>query len=898
MNKLCSYLYVFIIAYLFLLPHKGYSQGISTDLKNNITTINSKHEKQQAEKLYLHIDKPYYMPGDTIWYKAYLLDEALLGSDRSGILYVELVSDSGKVFKRQIIKIQNGVAFGDINVKRSFFPGNYTLRAYTNWMRNFGTESFFQRAVCIVPSGDQYWLIGNQFTLDKDKNVNMALHFSDLTPKNLGFRDLQLSLLDGDNTQLKQKALTDPFGKAYFKFTLPQNASGKKYSIIAEDMSKDGDGRKIPIPVQLNLPENIDIQFMPEGGALLAGLPMRVGFKAIDENGKGLAEVQGKVYNKQMQEVATFTGTHKGMGSFLLTPQVGESYTAKVMFNEGATKSFALPTIKDRGIALHIENIAGKDSLELNILATTDISNSSDSYLLIGQARGKIIYGAKVSARRGVKKIAKNAFPTGIAKFFLLDMNNKPITRRMVFIDNNDQLNVSITTNKTNYLSKDSVAVQIAVTDAAGKPVKGDFSLAVTDDNKIKPGDINADNIVTRMLLSSDVKGYIEDAGYYFRKEHKDRFEQLDNLLLTQGWADYEWKPVFGSPEKCHFEPEHEFKVTGRVSNIFNKPVSNAEIKLQSDYPFFTVTTQTDKEGRFQFDDFPNDMEKIDFKLQTIREFNVGVVVDEFVPPECPLPRNSVMPWYVNSDSTMVGYITGKYKSAIVPEVKLKPEDVLTMKASNKLLKEVTIKGRFLRRPPPLRLALDEEDIRTARSGNKTLSLMNLLNLKDKINHMYKLLVVDEVPYIPFKDITSSDSQLDIDHWLQTYSTEDILDIRVEKMFLNTKLGELPGLVISIHTNGHKGAEMADAGGYYYHPLPISYPHQFYSPRYTVKDKATVKDKRSTVYWNNAILTNDKGIATASFFTSDLNGTYTFILEGSDMSGNVGFQRKQIQVGN
>jgi hypothetical protein len=158
---------------------KASAQGI----KNVIAAIDSFHKRKPVEKLYLHLDKPYYAIGDTMRFKAYLLDEALSGSAKSGLMYVELINDSSRVVKRQTIKVYTGVAMGDIVIKRIWYAGNYTMRAYTNWMRNFGEGHFFVKTINIMPNQGQQWLVNNRVTIDKNSNVNLQLHFSDFARK-------------------------------------------------------------------------------------------------------------------------------------------------------------------------------------------------------------------------------------------------------------------------------------------------------------------------------------------------------------------------------------------------------------------------------------------------------------------------------------------------------------------------------------------------------------------------------------------------------------------------------------------------------------------------------------------------------------------------------------------
>ena len=112
-----------------------------TDSLLKITTINDSDIKNlSAEKLYLQFDKPYYAVGDTIWFKAYLFHAPTMSlSAKSGIMYVDIVNDSSVLVKQYRLPVKEGLSWG--NISSSDFPaGNYTLRAYTTWMRNFGAD--------------------------------------------------------------------------------------------------------------------------------------------------------------------------------------------------------------------------------------------------------------------------------------------------------------------------------------------------------------------------------------------------------------------------------------------------------------------------------------------------------------------------------------------------------------------------------------------------------------------------------------------------------------------------------------------------------------------------------------------------------------------------------------
>ena len=107
------------------------------------------------EKVYLHTDRDYYYPGDDIWFKAYLID----ASDRSltnnsNNLHVELISPDSVIVLSRTVRVENGLGNGDFKLAQNVKNGNYTIRAYTNYLRNFGEELFFRKNITILNPED------------------------------------------------------------------------------------------------------------------------------------------------------------------------------------------------------------------------------------------------------------------------------------------------------------------------------------------------------------------------------------------------------------------------------------------------------------------------------------------------------------------------------------------------------------------------------------------------------------------------------------------------------------------------------------------------------------------------------------------------------------------------
>ena len=449
-----------------------------------------------------------------------------------------------------MVPVVSGISWGDIALDEEDIPeGSYTLRAYTNWMRNFGEDYIFKKNIYISALSNST-LVKASFKLDSlaGKNkVTADLTFANLNKDPIRLKDMQLKIMNGRHNLFKDKATTGMDGSLNINFDLVDKTQLNNLSIIANQTGKGiTDTATLTIPVTINRPENTDVQFMPEGGNLVAGIATKVGFKAIGEDGKG-TDVTGKIINSKNQTITPIQTIHKGMGSFELTPEANESYTAVINLPNKTTKSYPLPKVSPTGTALRITN-KGNDSLEITLTATIIPA----TYYLIGQSRGVVCYAATISFKdAAVKKIiAKNLFPTGIARFTLLNQNNIPLNERIVYIDHHDNLNISITSNKASYTKRDSIALNIQVKDKDGNPVHGTFGLAVTDNSQVKADSIGS-NIINNLLFTSDLKGTVEEPGWYFdpdSNQHATATQKaiaLDNLLLTQGWVGYDWKQVF-----------------------------------------------------------------------------------------------------------------------------------------------------------------------------------------------------------------------------------------------------------------------------------------------------------------------------------------------------------------
>jgi hypothetical protein len=909
--------------FLLCLTRPAPAQAPRSVLTGIISAADSLADKLAIEKLYLQTDKPSYSAGDTLWFKAYLCDAGYFNA-KSGLLYVEIANDSNKLIKRLLLPVCDGLALGQIPLEKDMPQGGYILRAYTNWMRNFGEDLVFKKHFSIDETRGKDWLIDYSARTAKDRdkeNTQLQLKFYELDKVPVMKREMRVMLTDGRTDWSKKEIETDSDGAMNINFDLPEKVNAKNIFLYIQDPRKGEGERKLILPVILNRPEDIDLQFMPEGGELVAGIPAYMAFKAINEDSRG-ASVAGKVYDSKAREVAVFSSAHRGIGAFDFLPEAGETYTASIGLPDGSTKSYPLPAVKNAGTTLKVINPLQGDSLEVDLSCRPRPAADGDICFLIGEARGKVCYGAWLNFSQGDVRlmISKRVFPSGIVRFILSRADKIPLNERIVFIDHHDQLAIRISENKEWYRQRDSVAINIKVTDKAGQPVQGNFSLAVTDNGQVRTDSIAGGSILTHMLLSTDLRGAVEDPGYYFQGGGNEvSWRDLDHLLLAQGWVGYDWNVYTSSAIRLNYPVEEEFLVKGRVLNAFNKPVIHTRVSLLSRKPTLLLDTVTNELGAFVFKGiFPS--ETMTFFIQArnkkAKSSNVEIEMDEFKPTVFTPVRECVMPWYVNID-------TGRL-SAIKRSSQLKKDE--TRITGRDVLPEVVVKGKRvikdsknLNGPGEADLLIDEHELEKA--GKTTLGDLLRKNIPGfrlsiskagaryySINTKVVHLVIDgiNIEFIMPEGIEPADY---FNQYLDYYGAEDIKGIECmqsQRYVVNYMIGFLGPLsspdnhaFIEITTRGGKGPFLTKtAGTLLYKPMAFTLPKAFYSPKYTPDSKADMTDIRRTIFWKPDIVTDKNGQATVSFYTADNPGSYSMILEGCDMEGNLGAMRATLYVRN
>ncbi|MFA6336123.1 MAG: hypothetical protein WCX48_11360 [Bacteroidales bacterium] len=366
------------------------------------------------EKLYLHLDRTIFAPGETIWFKGYLENKSYQSvMPTSNFVYVELLGDT-VVSRIMLKKGEEGFA-GHMLLSEETVPGEYILRAYTNWNKNMPAEYMFYSKILIVDS---------------------------------------------------------------------RNPAEK------EPVSKKSD---------------LKIDFYPESGRYFAGMMATIAFKTNYKN------LTGYIRNSKGDKVTDFCTEHDGMGTIMFFPIEGERYFDKVTSDENSDKTYPLPEPSSEGGMINIKS--NQDAF----IIQSYVSHGAASLIL--HDGSEIYYCEPVNhgpANQGSKmiRIEKKNLARGINHVLLISSEGQILAERLFFVYEKEDVKTDLKFNKDVYGKREKVTVSATLRDLNGKPVAGEFSVSVIDGNFRYFS--QEEDIDSYMMISSELKGKVNDPGYYF----------------------------------------------------------------------------------------------------------------------------------------------------------------------------------------------------------------------------------------------------------------------------------------------------------------------------------------------------------------------------------------------
>jgi len=467
-------------------------------------------DKIPQEEVFVHMDNTSYYLGDTIYYKVYMRLSDGRPSPLSRLLYVELFNQDGYLVERQKVEMKRGQGYGSFALLDTLYGGYYELRAYTRWQLNWGE---YQHPHTKYAEEDFYSKkMAHDYYRDYDKLYSRVFPVFD-KPSKAGEYD--------------QVMTTRPL-RRYFK-SRPIDPKAK-------------------------------LTFYPEGGNLVTGAPCRVAFEANSENDghhlKGTLTVKDKAGNT----VAQAETENRGRGTFVLDCKTGEKYTAEFAWDNN-TETAHLPKVEEEGCALQ----ARSDAEGIRLTLENRGAAASEPLGVTASCHGRLKSFLTLDAGANLSAlIPASELETGVIHLTVFNASGRIYADRLVFMDKGDIEPQTLTfsgIHAKGYEPYEPVEMSVKGKESAT------ISLAVRDSrNSVYTFD--SGNMLTEMLLSSQIKGFVEQPEYYFESNDEEHRSALDLLLMVQGWRRYNWVEMAtpGAFKLSHSYERTEL-ITGSVNN-------------------------------------------------------------------------------------------------------------------------------------------------------------------------------------------------------------------------------------------------------------------------------------------------------------------------------------------
>lgn len=341
--------------------------------------------------------------------------------------------------------------------------------------------------------------------------------------------------------------------------------------------------------------KTISAQFFPEGGDLVKGIKSRVAMMAVTDDGSPYRG-EAIVKNEKGEVVANVKTDSLGRGIFTVTPDGG-----KLMMDMKNAKSknqtFELPAAKDEGCVLNL------DIIEENPLVTIQSSEKVCNRLLgfVVMNNGNILYCDTARAVPLLEvELSREQLAEGVNQFTLFDSNGRIMAERLFFICPKQNPEDIITVTSTNKFLKPCGLTEIQFQTLPNS------SLSFT---AIDPGSMTngkQGNIKTWMLLSSEVRGYINNVDYYFEADDEEHRKSADLLMMTQGWRRYDWNLMSGIKKFDKIQPiEDQFYIYGKLHEYRKRnKAGNVTLNVflyNSKGESLNGTTTTKEDGSYAF---------------------------------------------------------------------------------------------------------------------------------------------------------------------------------------------------------------------------------------------------------------------------------------------------------
>ncbi|HEV2831129.1 MAG TPA: hypothetical protein VGW31_04050 [Hanamia sp.] len=641
-----------------------------------------------------------------------------------------------------------------------------------------------------------------------------------------------------------------------------------------------------------------EITFFPEGGDAIVNVINKIAFKANDQWGRPL-NIKGVIKNNKGTTIDSLKVIHDGMGFFYLKPKPGETFSAKWFVTDASTKANKgtanetdLPAIKSTGVALQISLTGTKRNF---LISAPDNSNNNKTLHVLGTMYQQPVFKITKELKEGIAQaiIPTEDLPSGILTITVFDDKWNPLAERITYINNEEYLfHPEMTVQHWGLNKRAKNEIEISVPDS----LSANLSVSVTD---LSIDADTANNIISHLLLTTELKGKVNNPAYYFLNNSDSISQALDLVMLTHGWRRFNWEEVVKGilPTITYPRDTNYLSISGKIYGASPVQLRDAgSIVLlwnQKKEANQIVSVPIAKDGTF------NDPSLILFDTARIyyqlpKSKGLGDATVQFMQNRLPaLPQNmKANGFFYNHLSDT----TGNSRHFQLADATLSEQKFL----NEKILETVTVQRRT---KSPVQI-MDEKYATGLFSGGdayqfdlvndpfaaSSFSIFNYLQGKvaglqiNTSSNPPSLQWRGGSPAIYLDEMASSADMI------SGIPVSDVAYIKVIRPPFMGGAGGGGSGAIAIYTR--RGADQkSEPGKGLSNNTVTGYTEirQFYSPNYeTINPENEKKDLRTTLYWNPEVITKPgENKVLLKFFNNDVSGAFRVVIEGMTKDGRL-----------
>lgn len=637
----------------------------------------------------------------------------------------------------------------------------------------------------------------------------------------------------------------------------------------------------------------IDVSFYPEGGVYFADNDAVLGFKIMDDRGRSVNACGHLVDDKGNGVLANVSTQHDGMGRINFRPVSGADY----YFELDGIGRFKLPAPALSGASIHVANMSNA------VYATVTTRNLNGSLALYLRDAGSIRMISQITGGQSASVqtvIQAKHLNSGINHLILADAAGRIVSERLFYVypRSNDKFQASLSFEKDSYGKRERIRSIFNLNDGAGKPVDGIFSVSVVR------GGLGAytqnDDIVSYLDLSSELKGRINEPGWYFNDEIPlmERRNNLDLLMLVQGWRYYDAGRIFSLPAQgaddngdglnryfgLKYSRELTQSISGTVKGSFGKKrTKNYDLNILIPSQNAVKSVYVDKGTTF-FIDSLDFTKNTGFIVSSVKKRGIDAYVplwdgDVFAQPFIYSLKTDASangngdenaPEIVPNDAFGNDVIMDSLVATVVTA--RKDDEMFVgsgfgidnrMQSFAKTYEDRTLVEYLLAVVPSFHYSYAHH-----RLINRNFSLPMEHTLGGTVtiivNGIRSESFSDEIEYLNLKDVT-------------------IKEISTKPTPMYPYMAGYVSIEVSnskLHITGTKDPSMT-----YFVPLGYQEPEKFYSPMYDSQSVSNGNDCRNTIYWSPAVELSNGGARINFSNTDQLDYPYVIRIEGVSSEG-------------